>query len=181
MSKRCHSECSNIQSASKVVNGPYQLLILKRASLPKRCTEKWLPQGEALGISAVNWKNTYQVPFLCTRATKLRVFQVTLQHRRVATNDLSFEIGLLIVHFVKKPQKPSLITSGIVDIQSLFWGDTFRRISQNFYGLKDFLLFLPLCLGIIDEISHADSPFTPYYEMSHLHLQVKNTRAEKRI
>jgi len=76
-----------VQSASKVVNGLYQLLIQKRASLPKRSEEKWLPQGKAIGISGVTWKNTYRLPCLCSTETKLKVFLFKLLHGRIATND----------------------------------------------------------------------------------------------
>ena len=41
----------------------------------------------------VNWENTYQLPFLYTRETKLRVFQFKFLHRRVATNDFLLNIG----------------------------------------------------------------------------------------
>ena len=41
----------------------------------------------------VNWENTYQLPFLCTTETKLRVFKFKFLHRRVATNDFLLKIG----------------------------------------------------------------------------------------
>ena len=42
----------------------------------------------------MNWENTYRLPFLCTTETKLRVFQFMFLHRRIATNDFLFKIGL---------------------------------------------------------------------------------------
>ena len=41
----------------------------------------------------VNWENTYQLPFLFTTETKLRVFQFKFLHRRIATNDFLLKIG----------------------------------------------------------------------------------------
>ena len=38
-------------------------------------------------------ENIYQVPFLCTTETKLRVFQFKFLHRRVATNDFLLKTG----------------------------------------------------------------------------------------
>ena len=40
----------------------------------------------------VNWENTYQLPFLFTTETKLRVFQFKFLHRRKATNDFLHKI-----------------------------------------------------------------------------------------
>ena len=43
--------------------------------------------------SQVNLENTYQLPFLCTTETKLRVFEFKFLHRRIATNDFLLKIG----------------------------------------------------------------------------------------
>ena len=37
--------------------------------------------------------NTYQLPFLCTTETKLKVFRFKFLHRRIATNDFLLKIG----------------------------------------------------------------------------------------
>ena len=41
----------------------------------------------------MNWENIYQLPFLFTTETKLRVFQIKFLHRRIATNDFLLKIG----------------------------------------------------------------------------------------
>lgn len=43
--------------------------------------------------SQVNLEYTYQLPFLCTTETKLRVFEFKFLHRKIATNDFLLKIG----------------------------------------------------------------------------------------
>ena len=57
--------------------------------IPHQCMKsqgKWLAEDLFSNVQ-VNWENTYQLPFLCTTETKLRVFQFKFLHRRVATTD----------------------------------------------------------------------------------------------
>jgi len=42
----------------------------------------------------IDWKTVYRTPFLCTKITKLIVFQLKLLHRRLATNSFLTKIGL---------------------------------------------------------------------------------------
>ena len=43
---------------------------------------------------AVNWKAVYELPFCCTKAFKLNIFQFKLLHRRRTTNYSLNKIGL---------------------------------------------------------------------------------------
>ena len=65
--------------------------------------------------------NTYQVPFLCTTETKLRVFQFKFLHRRVATNDFLLNIG-------KKETDSCSFSAGSPETLRIFFGivDHFR-------------------------------------------------------
>ena len=81
----------NLFSSEKVCRRIYQILVKRR-----------LPHLGKLGKVACwryffkctsYWENTYQLPFLCTTETKLRVFQFKFLHRRVATNDFLINIG----------------------------------------------------------------------------------------
>ena len=42
----------------------------------------------------VNWENTYCLSSLCTRESKLRAFQFKFLHRKIATNDFLYKIGI---------------------------------------------------------------------------------------
>ena len=53
---------------------------LKKSSIPIKSQEKWLSEDAVIGNLEVNWENTYRLPFLCTTATNLRVFQFVSTH-----------------------------------------------------------------------------------------------------
>ena len=67
----------------------------KESLPPTRCQTKWSAEDALLDSFPVNWKKTYSLPFLCTKETKLRVFQFKLLQRRIATNDFLYRIGIL--------------------------------------------------------------------------------------
>ena len=102
----------------------------------------------------MNWENTYQLPFLFTTETELRVFQFKFLHRRIATNDFLLKIG----------KKETDSCSFCADSpKKLFWD---CRSSQTFWnnvpewthenldrtGLTPFSP--ALCLGLINSISN---------------------------
>ena len=45
-------------------------------------------------LRTVNWESTYALPFWCSKETKLREFQFKPLHRRIATNDFLYKIGI---------------------------------------------------------------------------------------
>ena len=107
----------------------------------------------------VNWENTYQLPFLCTTETKLRVFKFKFLHRRVAANDCLLKIGK------KETDSCSFCAGSPETLTHLFWGcrstqtfwnNVLQWTSENF-DLTDLNITpsLPaLCLGLIDNISN---------------------------
>ena len=109
-----------------------------------------------IGNANVNWENTYRLPFLCTTETKLRVFQFMFLHRRIATNDFLFKIGL------KQADSCSFCGEFTETLAHLFWycsytqkfwKDIYQWITQN-TTLNKSIAFSPLiCLGLIDNIS----------------------------
>ena len=64
----------NLFSSEKVCKTFYQILIKRKTSSPVKSQGKWLAEDLFSNVQ-VNWENTYQLPFLCTTETKLRVFQ----------------------------------------------------------------------------------------------------------
>ena len=82
----------NLFSSEKVCKTFYQFLLKRKTSSPVKSQGKWLAKDLFSNVQ-VNWESTYQLPFLCTTETKLRVFQFKFLHRRVATNDFLLKIG----------------------------------------------------------------------------------------
>ena len=104
----------------------------------------------------MNWENTYRLPFLCTTETKLRVFQFIFLHRRIATNDFLFKIGL------KQADSCSFCGEFTETLAHLFWycsytqkfwKDISQWITQNTTLNKSIAFSALICLGLIDNIS----------------------------
>ena len=150
------SAVETIQSSQKVVKKLYKLLIEKKATHPSRTEEKWKREIQPFGNVTVDWKKSYQLPFLCTRDSKLRVFQFKLLHRRIATNDFLCKIGLEqtdLCSFCKETAETLMHLFWNCRHTKLFWERTFEWITQNFKDLENFKLSPSFCLGLIDNIS----------------------------
>ena len=105
--------------------------------------------------SPVNWKNTYYLPFLCTRETKLRVFQFKFLHRRIATNDFLCKIG------IKQVDSCSFCGETTETLAHLFWNCKHTQVfwkklrewvPQNIVDLKDIFLSSSVCLGLVENV-----------------------------
>ena len=91
-----------------------QILVKRKTSSPVKSQGKWLAEDLFSNVQ-VNWENTYQLPFLCTTETKLRVFQFKFLHRRVATNDFLLKIGK------KETDSCSFCADSPQTLTHLFW------------------------------------------------------------
>jgi len=72
----------------------YNILLDRQASLPQRSQDKWISDFQAYAAKEIDWSKTYSLPFLCTRESKLRVFQFKLIHRRISTDRYLFKVGI---------------------------------------------------------------------------------------
>ena len=100
-----------------------QILVKRKTSSPVKSQGKWLPE-DIFSNAQVNWKNTYQLPFLCTTETKLWVFQFKFLQRRVATNDFLLKIGK------KETDSCSFCAGSPETLTHLFWQ---CRLTQTFW------------------------------------------------
>ena len=91
-----------------------QILVKRKTSSPVKSQGKWLAEDLFSNVQ-VNWENTYQLPFLCTTETKLRVFQFKFLHRGVATNDFLLKIGK------KETDSCSFCAASPKTLTHLFW------------------------------------------------------------
>ena len=109
-------------------------------------------------FKCTNWETTYQLPFLCTTETKVKVFQFKFLHRKVVTNDFLLKIGK------KETDSCSFFTGSPETLTHLFWDcrstQTFwNNLSQwnsenrDLTNLNITLFSLALCLGLIENIS----------------------------
>ena len=103
----------------------YRMFLTQSTSAPCKSQEKWLADCKALGFDTIDWSKSYMVAFLCTKESKLRIFQFKLlQCTQEISNQLfSFsKLGLLLMTSalsVKQSQKLSYTFFGTVLLLNL--------------------------------------------------------------
>ena len=103
----------------------------------------------------VNWENTYCLSSLCTRESKLRAFQFKFLHRKIATNDFLYKIGIKQTDSCSfcEEQKETLVhLFWTCRYTQNFWKSMFEWMSQNFKDLENVSPSLSLCFGLIDDV-----------------------------
>ena len=144
-------------SHTKVSKKIYECLINEKASIPSRSQGKWLEERDIhcnLSI-IVNWENTYCLSSLCTRESKLRAFQFKFLHRKIATNDFLYKIGIKQTDSCSfcEEQKETLVRLfWTCRYTQNFWKSMFEWMSQNFKDLENVSPSLSLCFGLIDDV-----------------------------
>ena len=102
----------------------YKILVSKKQKRPITAQTKWIADCTLETQEIIDWKTVYRTPSLCTKITKIIVFQFKLLHRRLATNSFLTKINLKIMSsalFVKMIKRLSSISSGHVRYP-LFFG-----------------------------------------------------------
>ena len=142
---------------SNINKESYKRLVQDKASIPLQSQEKWLSEKDIVGNSTVNWRNAYYLPFLCTRETKLRVFQFKFLHRRIATNDFLCKIGMKQVDscsFCGETTETLVHLFWNCKHTQAFWKKLLEWMSQKIVNLKDPVFSPFLCLGLIENVSN---------------------------
>ena len=103
----------------------------------------------------IDWSKSFSLPFLCTRESKLQIFQFKLLHRRISTNRYLFKIGLI------SSELCSFCESSTETLLHLFWECPRVKIFWN--EVKDWLgifscfstkcFTLQSCLGFVEDAS----------------------------
>ena len=102
-------------------------------------------------LRTVNWESTYSLPFWCSKETKLREFQFKPLHRRIATNDFLYKIG------IKQSDSCTFCgetTENLVHLfwsckySNAFWKDCYQWIMQNTSKVEKFNLSGALLFGL---------------------------------
>ena len=135
----------------------YECLINEKASTASRSQGKWLEERDMhcnLSI-IVNWENMYCLSFLCTRKSKLRAFPFQFLHRKIATNDFLYKIGIKQTDSCSfcEEQKETLVhLFWTCKYTQNFWKSMFKSISQNFKDLENASPSWSPCFGLVDDI-----------------------------
>ena len=73
----------------------YKLIIQRKISIPRKSEQKWeTPACFEQDNININWEKTYLLAFQATKSSKLQTFQFKLLHRKIATNDFLYKIGI---------------------------------------------------------------------------------------
>ena len=132
----------------------YKMLIQKKASPSTQSQTKWSAEDALLDSFPVNWKKTYSLPFLCTKETKLRIFQFKLLQRRIATNDFLYRIGILptnLCTFCGEAPETLMHLFWNCEYSQIFWKEVLAWIKDKLSQCEGFALSCSMCISFVNE------------------------------
>ena len=136
-------------SAKKLISASLK----RKASTPLKSQGKWLAE-DSIRNKTVNWESTYSLSFWSTKETKLTEFQFKLLHRRIATNDFLYKIG------IKQSDSCTFCgeaTENLVHLlwsfkySNTFWKACYQWIMQSTSKVEKFNLSGALLFGLIND------------------------------
>ena len=116
-------------SHTKVSKKIYECLINEKASIPSRSQGKWLEERD------IHCNLSIIVSSLCTRESKLRAFQFKFLHRKIATDDFLYKIGIKQTDsrsFCEEQKETLVHLFWTCKYTQNFWKSMFEWISQKF-------------------------------------------------
>ena len=141
-------------SSSNLCSDAYKSLIKKISSTPTKSQEKWIADCN-IDENSIHWKHSYILPFHCTRETRLRTFQFKLLHRRIATNRYLNRIGISLTDtctFCEQNSETLIHLFWDCVYTQTFWQNFQSWLIQHQVKPNTFVLSLPICLGLVDNI-----------------------------
>ena len=105
--------------------------------------------------NSIKWNESYIyiLSFYCTRETKLLTFQFKLLHRRIATQNNLYKIGISLTNactFCEQNTETLIHLFYEFGFVQIFWQDVQYWLIQHLFKPQDFSLTLPTSLGLID-------------------------------
>ncbi|XP_030848019.1 uncharacterized protein LOC115926797 [Strongylocentrotus purpuratus] len=118
--------------------------------------EKWSYDLNVNLRDLIQWQNRFEIVYWVTLDTKIRVFQFKFIHRRLATNDYLYKIGIHnspVCNFCKKePQSLLHLFCTCSKIQQ-FWSDINAWLLRNNVYTQKFS-YLDICFGFGEKTHH---------------------------
>ena len=111
----------------------YKILVSKKQKRPITAQTKWIADCTLETQEIIDWKTVYRTPFLCTKITKIIVFQFKLLHRRLATNSFLTKINLKDNEqctFCQNDKETLIHLFWTCEISTLFW-EGFKQWAIN--------------------------------------------------
>ena len=110
--KSTFSQFLQNQKSSRLV---YQKLVSNIVEQPTSCQKKWHEDINGDQTENINWRKAYQLPFTCTKSSKLIDFNFRFLHRRLTTNNYPKKLG------ISDTEKCSFCQKEIENLMHLFW------------------------------------------------------------
>ena len=130
----------------------YRILIRNKTTTPWKSEKKWeIACGEHENIT-IDWPKAYTWAFLSTKDKKLRTFQFKFLHRRIATNDFLYKVG------ITSNDLCSFCNLHLETLEHIFWSCPFTQafwinvtewINLNTPSLQTYHFPISICLGLV--------------------------------
>ena len=111
----------------------YKILVGKKQTKLVEAQRKWIADCRVETQENIDWDTVYRSPFLCTKISKLIVFQFKLLHRRLATNSFLTKINLKDNEqctFCQNDTETLIHLFWNCNVSTLFWQD-FKQWAVN--------------------------------------------------
>jgi len=138
--------------SSSFCNEVYKLIVKGITSTPDKSQSKWIADCENYE-NLIEWDKSYILSIYCTKETKLHTFQFKLLHRKIATNDYLYKIGISLTDictFCEQNTESLIHLFWDCEFVQTFWQNIQHWLIQHQIKPKDLSLTLPTCLGLVD-------------------------------
>ena len=143
--KRKNFDLLNINEFSKVI---YRIVIQSKTIAPWKSEKKWeIACGEQENIT-IDCQKAYTLAFLSTKDTKLRTFQFKFLHRRIATNDFLYKVGIAsnnLCFFCNLHVETSEHIFWSCPFTQAFWRNVAKWINLNTPSLQTYHIPISIC------------------------------------
>ena len=143
--------------AKKPSNLTYKILVATKSEAPETSQAKWhedcdLEKGE------FDWKRAFQSTKICTKSTKLIIFQFKFLHRRLPTNSFLYKINVKDsdrCSFCEKETETLLHLFWHCNQTTRFWESFFKWLQTSLCTQKGNKLDMTIALGLKPDTSNA--------------------------
>ena len=129
----------------------YKLLIQRKTTKPLKSERKWETLCREEENIAIDWEKAYCLAFQATKNSKLRIFQFKLLHRRIATNDFLFKIGISsnnLCSFCNEHEETLKHMFWDCKVSQTFWRTVIDWLTKNINILHPPHFPLSICQGL---------------------------------
>ena len=154
--KDAKTDTKSVLSSESFCKLAYKSFLTKSASVPCQSQEKWLADCKSFDFNTTDWGKSYTLAFLCTRESKLRVFQLKLRHGKLATNYFLFKIGIKSndqCSFCKESSETLLHLFWECPLVKSFWNEISNWMKKSSCFLNEEFSFLT-CIGLVNDTTN---------------------------